>query len=103
MSEVPLPVYTIDLISQYLARATALTPASPAGDYIEANRLAIHLAILLPAALFRTVRDGAEASDPLALMRCILDVRAIVQSAGSLDLTDSFYHAPLPDLQRMIN
>lgn len=95
-SELPLPLYAIDLISQYLAQATGLGPHSKPADYVLANRLAFNLAILLPAQLFRVVRDGAAAGDPTDVMQAIIGIRNMLQASGNLDLTDAVYHSPPP-------
>jgi hypothetical protein len=89
-----LPLFVIDLIASYLARAMALGPNSAPADYVEANRLMIHLAILLPAGLYRTVRDGVEAGDQLGLWSAILSMRAMLSAQGSLDLGDATLHVP---------
>jgi hypothetical protein len=49
----------VEKVAQYLVLAGALDKSSPLEDYERANELSLELAILLPAALYRSVAEAA--------------------------------------------
>jgi hypothetical protein len=93
-ADVQIPV---SLISEYLAKAMAISPLSTADFIIDCNRLLFTLAILLPAPLFRLIRDCASSGDLEDCFTAIVHTRAAIGSPGSLvPETDAAAHGLPP-------
>jgi hypothetical protein len=90
-ADVQIPV---SLISEFLAKSLALSPLSTAEQIIQANTLLFTLAILLPAPLFRIVRDCAMSGELEAIYEVIIATRAAIGSPGSLTAADAACHSP---------
>jgi hypothetical protein len=90
-ADVQIPV---SAIAEFLAKSLALSPLSTAETVIDVNRCLFQLAILLPAPLFRIVRDSAMSGDLESIYEAIIQTRAAIGSPGSLTTRDAACHSP---------
>ena len=90
------PLVIIEKTAEYLATARTLAHNSPTASYLRANCLAMELALILPAHLYRSVILSIPApNEAHYAWDALLEVRGYLHG-GVVDLTrsDAVYYAP---------